>query len=68
MIYGLYAFYDTIAEEYSAPFMQKNRNLAKRIHENHIKSGANPAELMLYHIGDYDNEHGTLILTEKKEV
>lgn len=68
---GLFSFYDTVAQEYSAPFMQKNFGLAQRVYNMEIKragAGIIPEELELHHVGNFDTETGEVEMVKPSKV
>jgi len=60
MITNLYSIYDSIAEIFNKPFAAINDGDAARSFETSVKEQAHKNDYVLYHVGAYDDNAGTL--------
>lgn len=67
----MYAMFDSKAGSYSPPFIDNNdatalRGFAEAVNTNeHFRYS--PADYSLYHLGDFDNESGKIVVCEPVE-
>lgn len=63
MNYKLYTVFDVVNDEFSAPFMQKNREVMKRsLKQILLNSPSLPSEYKIYMLGEFDTESGLISL------
>jgi hypothetical protein len=57
----MFSIYDSIAEVFNKPFTEVNAASATRLFKNSLSDNVNKRDFFLYHVGEYDDNKGTLI-------
>ncbi|WNK12764.1 MAG: nonstructural protein [Microvirus sp.] len=65
MVNGMYSVFDTKTSVYSPPFVARNqydaiRMVRQLLDEKQANPAKYPMEFALFHIGDWDDEHGVV--------
>ena len=73
MIHKIYAIYDTKAELYNMPFFMNNeptaiRTFANACNDPNHSFGQNPEDYILFEMGTYDDELGTITSDHQKSI
>lgn len=61
MVINMYSIFDTLSEIFHKPFTEINNASATRAFNESIKENPNKNDFVLYHIGAYDDNSGTII-------
>lgn len=66
MIYKVFSVYDSKIGSYLSPFVVRSKGEAIRAITNELENSnsnlsKHPGDFTLFEIGDYDDEHGTLV-------